>query len=52
MHPSIHPYTEIVTPSQFEGLSVKPSSATNVQDVFIYTLLSQHVSAYLMAILR
>jgi hypothetical protein len=35
-----------------QGLSVKPSSATNVQGVFIYTLLSQHVSAYLMAILK
>jgi hypothetical protein len=33
------------------GLSVKPSSTTNVEDVFIYTLLSQYVSAYLMAIL-
>jgi hypothetical protein len=33
-------------------LSVKPPSATNVQDVFILYSLSQHVSAYLMAILK
>jgi hypothetical protein len=36
----------------YQGLSVKQSSATNVQDIFILYTLSQHVSAYLMAILR
>jgi hypothetical protein len=36
----------------YQGLLVKPSFATNVQDVFILYSLSQHVSAYLMAILR
>jgi hypothetical protein len=35
----------------YQGLLVKPSFATNVQDVFIVCSLSQHVSAYLMAIL-
>jgi hypothetical protein len=35
----------------YQGLLVKQSFATNVQDVYILYSLSQHVSAYLMAIL-
>jgi hypothetical protein len=36
----------------YKGLLVKPSLATNIQDVFILYSLFQHVSANLMAILK